>query len=89
MDRSRLVDHSGSAWCGSIKQLHTKGDLMLIIHLEDWTNGLSLSVHDNRDGYLIREVTETKLEALKALHNVILDLISRERQAILDGAMMQ
>lgn len=62
---------------------------MLKLEVESFTNGFSVVAYDDADGYIVREVTETRLEALKALHNVILDLMSRERQAILDGAMMQ
>ena len=61
---------------------------MLEFKIESFTNGFSVAVYDDADGYLVREVTETRLEALKTVHNVVLDLLSKERRAILDGAMM-
>jgi hypothetical protein len=62
---------------------------MLEFKVESFTNGFSVAVYDDNDGYLVREVTETKLEALKAVHNVVLDLLSKEREAILDATMLQ
>jgi len=62
---------------------------MLTAHVDDFVNGFSVSVYDTKDGYLVREVTETRLEALKALHNSVLDLLTKEREAILNAAMMQ
>jgi len=62
---------------------------MIEFKIESFTNGFSVAVFDDADGYLIREVTETRLEALKAVHNVVLDLLSKEREAILDATMLQ
>jgi hypothetical protein len=62
---------------------------MLEFKVESFTNGFSVAVFDNKDGYLVREVTETRLEALKTVHNVVLDLLSKEREAILDATMLQ
>jgi hypothetical protein len=62
---------------------------MLEFKIESFTNGFSVAVYDDNDGYLVREVTETRLEALKAVHNVVLDLLSKEREAILDATMLQ
>jgi hypothetical protein len=62
---------------------------MLEMKIESFTNGFSVAVFDDADGYLVREVTETRLEALKAVHSVVLDLLSKEREAILDATMLQ
>jgi len=73
----------------NFKRVYAHGENVMQIMINDYTNGFSITAYDPKDGYLIREVTETKLEALKALHNVVLDLLSKEREAILNAAMMQ
>jgi len=60
---------------------------MLNSQIEDWKNGFSVYVYDNGGGYLVREVTETKIDALIAARNAFDALIAEERRAILDAAM--
>ena len=62
---------------------------MLEFKVESFVNGYSVVAYDDADGYLVREVTETRLEALKALHVVVQDLLTKEREAILNATMLQ
>jgi hypothetical protein len=62
---------------------------MLKMEIESFINGFSVIVYDNKDGYLVREVTETNLEALKVLQTALIKLLSKELDRLLNAATMQ
>lgn len=51
---------------------------MLQIMLTEYTNGHSVVVYDDKGNYLVREITETKLDALKVVNKAVQDLIQKE-----------
>lgn len=55
---------------------------MIKIEINSFTNGSSLTVFDTEDGYIVREVAKSKLEVLKTLLDVIIDLAAKERKQL-------
>ena len=53
---------------------------MIKIEINSFTNGSSLTVFDTEDGYIVREIAKSKIEVLKTLLDVILDLAAKERK---------
>ncbi len=58
---------------------------MIEIKVESFTNGFSVSVFDRTDGYIVREIVETKAEALGVLIRVLMGMADAERKRI-EGA---
>lgn len=53
---------------------------MIKIEINSFTNGSSLTVYDDQDGYIVREVAKSKIEVLKTLLDVVIDLAEKERK---------
>lgn len=62
---------------------------MLSANITDYVNGFSVTVYEPGIGFLVREITDTRLEALKALESAVRALLQKEREIILNAAMMQ
>lgn len=62
---------------------------MLDANITEYVNGFSVTVYEPGTGFLVREVTDTRLEALKALESTVRTLLQKERDAIVTAAMMQ
>ena len=65
------------------------GDDMTSILIDEFVNGFSVAIYDHEENYVVREVTETRLEALKVLQNTVEALMVKEREKILNATMLQ
>lgn len=54
---------------------------MLSIQIDEFVNGYSITAFENKT-YIIREITETRLEALARLNRLVLDLIKGEKELL-------
>lgn len=61
--------------------------MTLTITLTEYTNGFALTAFDWREGQLLSEVHEERLEALKALKMLVDNLIKMETRAITGSAL--
>ena len=55
---------------------------MIKIEIQNYTNGYSLTVFDDHDGYLVRELADTRIEILNTMLSIITDLTLREKKRL-------
>ncbi len=58
---------------------------MIEIRIESFTNGFSLSAYDDEDGYIVREIAETKTEILSTLLKIISDMGKAEQEKLVNS----
>lgn len=55
---------------------------MIKIEIQSYVNGYSLVVYDESNGYLVREIAETRLEILNTMLGIISKLAAEEKKAL-------
>lgn len=56
--------------------------VMIKIEIQSYVNGYSLTIYDASDGFIVREVADTKLEILNTMLCVISKMAMDEKRAL-------